>query len=69
MSWYSPDGSLVQFTDSGIMNVSSEVTTTTVTQLLPDTEYHFRVSAITDFGRSAEVIVSHMTENAFNDGR
>lgn len=66
VSWYSPDETLVQFSESNTKTVPSEVTSTTVSQLLPDTEYYFRVSAVTEYGRGAEVAVSTMTAQAYD---
>ena len=64
--WYSPDGTLVRFTESGVKTVPSDTTMTTIYQLLPSTEYRFKVSAVTEYGRGAEVIVVQSTTQAYD---
>lgn len=54
----------MQFVDSGAENVSSSSTFVTVTQLVPDTEYRFRVSAVTEDGQGPEIIVIGTTAAA-----
>ena len=66
MSWYSADSTLVQFSESDTSAVSSEDTSATISQLLPDTEYDLRVSAVTEYGRGAEVVVSTTTAPAYD---
>lgn len=66
MFWTSPQGYLVEFTDSGVQNVSSLVTETTISQLVPDSSYQFRVSALTEAGQGAEVIHTQATAPALD---
>ncbi len=56
----------MQFTESGTKNVSSELTATIFTQLLPNTEYRFKVSAVTEYGRGAEVTTVQSTTQAYD---
>lgn len=60
--WTSPRGFLVEFVESGVQNVS--ITTATISGLVPDTEYYFRVSAVTDVGQGAEARVQQATAPA-----
>ena len=60
VEWRSPGGTLVQFEDSG--NISVTGTTVTVSQLIPGTRYHFKVSAITPTGRGAERSIFESTQ-------
>ena len=52
VEWKSPGGTLVRFKDSGKMSVTN--TAVKVSPLIPETRYHFKVSAITPTGRGAE---------------
>ena len=52
VEWRSPDGTLVQFEDSGELTVTG--TTITFSPLIPGTSYHFKVSVVTSEGRGAE---------------
>ena len=60
VEWSSPEGVLVLFKDSG------EATATTnrikVSALIPGTTYQFRVSAVTQSGRGAEVGIVGQTQ-------
>jgi hypothetical protein len=56
VDWRSPgDDQLVQFEDSGEISDSVADKTVTVSPLVPGTNYFFRVSAVTQSGRGAEV--------------
>ena len=59
--WTSPGGYLEEFSQSGVQNVSTLSLTTTIAGLIPDTTYHFRVSAVTEFGQGAEVVLTQPT--------
>ena len=53
VEWRSPGGYLLQFEDSGDVSVTG--TTATVSNLIPSTNYQFKVSAITANGRGGEM--------------
>ena len=54
-------GVLIDFDTSGEKNVSSSQTRTTIAGLFPDTEYSFRVAAVTQYGQGREVRVDNST--------
>ena len=59
----SAGGYLLQFDDSGTLTVTSS--TAKMTQLVPETEYRFRVSALTELGQGQEEIVVQSTSPAY----
>ena len=63
--WVSPGGTLVRFSESRSVNVSSSLLTIILSQLIPDTEYRFQVSAVTEYGQG-EVIVFKKTAQAYD---
>ena len=65
VDWRSPKGTLVRFIDSG--ETTSTGTSAKVSQLIPGTSYSFRVSAITDRGRGAEVALVSQTDRPQSD--
>ncbi len=64
VSWVSPSGYLVEYEESASQNVSASLTMATIPNLVPNTEYRFRVSALTEGGHGQEVIKSQFTEAA-----
>ena len=62
VEYRSPQGVLVLFEDSG--NVTAPLNSITIQALVPESSYQFRVSAVTSFGRGAEVSVPGHTRLA-----
>lgn len=60
VEWRSPGGYLLQFEDSGDVSVTG--TTATVSNLIPSTNYQFKVSAITANGRGGEMSSFALTQ-------
>ena len=59
VDWRSPDGTLIRFTDSG--QATTTGTSLKVSQLIPGTNYLFKVSANTEKGRGADVTIVSQT--------
>lgn len=64
MNEVSPRGFLIEYVKSDVVNVSATSTVTTISQLVPDTEYRFRVSALTENGQGPEMILVQATAPA-----
>ena len=63
VEYRSPRGVLVLFEDSG--NVTATVNRITIRGLVPESNYQFQVSAVTNSGRGAEVRVVGQTRLAY----
>ena len=65
MEWISRGGHLFKFAESG--GVSTGNTRLTVSPLVPETTYRFRVSAVTAKGPGREVVVMATTGHPFRE--
>ena len=63
MEYRSPQGVLVLFEDAD--NITTTINRITISGLVPENTYQFRVSAVTGSGRGAEVSVSGQTRPAY----
>ena len=59
MQWRSPQGVLLSFEDANEVTVTDN--RVTIPALVPGTIYTFKVSAVTQFGRGAEVMATGQT--------
>ena len=66
VEWRTSSGRLLMFEDAG--NRSTQSTQLTVAPLVPDTDYRFRVSALTQSGQGQEVVVIATTKMLFGEG-
>ncbi len=62
VTWVSRGGMLVQFLESG--ELQTDYTSLTVRPLTPETNYQFKVSALTEKGEGAEVVQYGRTSEA-----
>ena len=60
VEWRSPEGILIQFEDHGEMNTATN--SIKVSALVPGTTYAFKVSAISQSGRGADVVIDAQTQ-------
>ena len=61
VEWISPEDVYVRFEDRGETN--SSINSIKISALVPGTTYTFKVSAITQSGRGAEVMLTGTTDN------
>ena len=65
MQYRSPLGVLILFEDSG--EVTATINRITIGALVPESDYQFQVSAVTDSGRGAEASASGRTRLAYGN--